>query len=300
MYHKHSNFLLTKAAFRIYKGCMAGVAQSVRAPGCGSGGRRFNSGHSPHFLMVVFLLLINFSVLASSEKPLPSQPLSSPVDSIIPEKIPFKKQTEKPTLTIIVDCFGAREDFSKTILSSLPSKTILSIASHMPLNMEYIKKAIEFGFKIAISLDYVTMAQWQILQKTIVQLNAEIKKFSEKSAICGVIIWRVAAEEDFTKIMNTMKKWLTMNNMWLFYANTNNILPTPNLAPGIIIPDGFITPTNSAQHMEEITSFVLNQAQYNEKGIMLIKPAKQHLQKLSDWLQQHLHEMTLENWEHQK
>lgn len=26
---------------------MAGVAQLVRAPGCGSGGRRFNSGHSP-------------------------------------------------------------------------------------------------------------------------------------------------------------------------------------------------------------------------------------------------------------
>ena len=25
-----------------------GVAQLVRAPGCGSGGRRFDSGHSPH------------------------------------------------------------------------------------------------------------------------------------------------------------------------------------------------------------------------------------------------------------
>lgn len=28
---------------------MAGVAQLVRAPGCGSGGRRFDPGHSPHF-----------------------------------------------------------------------------------------------------------------------------------------------------------------------------------------------------------------------------------------------------------
>lgn len=27
---------------------MAGVAQLVRAPDCDSGGRRFNSGHSPH------------------------------------------------------------------------------------------------------------------------------------------------------------------------------------------------------------------------------------------------------------
>lgn len=277
---------------------MAGVAQSVRAPGCGSGGRRFNSGHSPHFLTVAFLLLIIPIVDANSVKPHTNQQLLSPVESIISEKIPLKKQTEKPTLTIIVDCFGARDDFSKTILSSLPSKTILSIASHMPLNMEHIKKAIEFGFKIAISLDYTTMAQWQILQKTIVQLNAEIKKFSEKSAICGVIIWRVAAEEDFANIMHTMKKWLTMNNMWLFYANTNNILPIPNLAPGIIIPDSFVTPTDSAQHMEETANFVLDQAQYNEKGIMLIKPAKQHLQKLSDWLQQHYNEIIIENWEH--
>ena len=27
--------------------CMVGVAQLVRAPGCGPGGRRFKSGHSP-------------------------------------------------------------------------------------------------------------------------------------------------------------------------------------------------------------------------------------------------------------
>lgn len=30
---------------------MAGVAQLVRAPGCGSGSRRFNPGHSPHFYL---------------------------------------------------------------------------------------------------------------------------------------------------------------------------------------------------------------------------------------------------------
>ncbi len=28
---------------------MAGVAQLVRAPVCGTGGRRFETGHSPHF-----------------------------------------------------------------------------------------------------------------------------------------------------------------------------------------------------------------------------------------------------------
>ena len=27
----------------------AGVAQLVRAPVCGTGGRRFKTGHSPHF-----------------------------------------------------------------------------------------------------------------------------------------------------------------------------------------------------------------------------------------------------------
>lgn len=36
---------------------MAGVAQSVRAPGCGSGGRRFDSGHSPHFPFFILLHL---------------------------------------------------------------------------------------------------------------------------------------------------------------------------------------------------------------------------------------------------
>ncbi len=34
---------------------MAGVAQLVRAPDCGSGGRRFETGHSPHvFPEIVF------------------------------------------------------------------------------------------------------------------------------------------------------------------------------------------------------------------------------------------------------
>ena len=30
---------------------MAGVAQLVRAPDCDSGGRRFETGHSPHFFL---------------------------------------------------------------------------------------------------------------------------------------------------------------------------------------------------------------------------------------------------------
>ncbi len=30
---------------------VAGVAQLVRAPVCGSGGRRFETGHSPHILV---------------------------------------------------------------------------------------------------------------------------------------------------------------------------------------------------------------------------------------------------------
>jgi hypothetical protein len=31
---------------------MAGVAQLVRAPVCGTGGRRFETGHSPHFPII--------------------------------------------------------------------------------------------------------------------------------------------------------------------------------------------------------------------------------------------------------
>ena len=37
---------------------MVGVAQLVRAPGCGPGGRRFKSGFSPHFLLAQKYLFV--------------------------------------------------------------------------------------------------------------------------------------------------------------------------------------------------------------------------------------------------
>ena len=42
---------------------VAGVAQSVRAPVCGTGSRRFNSGHSPHFFVPVAHFLIDVTIL---------------------------------------------------------------------------------------------------------------------------------------------------------------------------------------------------------------------------------------------
>ncbi len=45
---------------------MAIVAQLVRAPACGAGGRRFESGLSPHFLLL--LLLFNFQASAAEPK----------------------------------------------------------------------------------------------------------------------------------------------------------------------------------------------------------------------------------------
>lgn len=39
-----------------YSNNMAGVAQLVRAPDCDSGGRRFKTGHSPHFLITTIVL----------------------------------------------------------------------------------------------------------------------------------------------------------------------------------------------------------------------------------------------------
>jgi acetyl esterase/lipase len=45
---------------------MAIVAQLVRAPACGAGGRRFESGLSPHFLLL--LLLFNFQTSAAEPK----------------------------------------------------------------------------------------------------------------------------------------------------------------------------------------------------------------------------------------
>ena len=46
-----SGFGLKLLVFRQLTGTVltAGVAQLVRAPVCGTGGRRFKTGHSPHF-----------------------------------------------------------------------------------------------------------------------------------------------------------------------------------------------------------------------------------------------------------
>ena len=38
---------------RCFYGQMAGVAQLVRAPVCGTGGRRFETGHSPHLFPII-------------------------------------------------------------------------------------------------------------------------------------------------------------------------------------------------------------------------------------------------------
>ena len=46
---------------------MAIVAQLVRAPACGAGGRRFESGLSPHFFLLIFLYL--FTCKASGVEP---------------------------------------------------------------------------------------------------------------------------------------------------------------------------------------------------------------------------------------
>jgi hypothetical protein len=281
---------------------MAGVAQSVRAPGCGSGGRRFDSGHSPHFLAIV-LLFFSCALNANDPKIARSEPLiklPSPVEIIIPPDISLKPHTKKPSLTLIVDEFSARADWSKIILASLPSKTILSVASHLPFNIECIKNAIDFGFTIAISVDYITKAQWQILQKAILQLNEELKKIDSNACLQGVIVWRVSNEEDFQTIMQTMKNWLTSNNMWLVYANISNILPLQTLPPGVLNANGFVMPTDHSQHVTDTANFVLSQAKYNGKGIMLVKPAKQHFKKLSDWLQTHAEDISLENWHHKK
>ena len=42
---------------------MAGVAQLVRAPVCGTGCRRFKSGHSPHFFVPAAHFLIDAPIL---------------------------------------------------------------------------------------------------------------------------------------------------------------------------------------------------------------------------------------------
>ena len=100
---------------------MAGVAQLVRAPGCGPGGRRFETGHSPHIFLMAYLCL-NALCAATSDSINIAQ--SEVINSIITDQMLFKMQHEKPNITIIVDQFGMREDISREFLSKLSKNVI--------------------------------------------------------------------------------------------------------------------------------------------------------------------------------
>ncbi len=279
---KNITFSLTKGFGHRYKRSMAGVAQLVRAPGCGPGGRRFETGHSPHALLLA-LFFINF---LSAEQPTSIEAQTAIVSSVITDQTSFQAKHKKPQITIIVDQFCMREDISKKLLEQLSANVILCIPAHCILRENLIEQAQKFNFNLSLSIDYLNEHQWRKLQE-IIEKYPWIK---------GLVIWSVASDLKLAEFLPKVKDWLNTREIWMVYANTNNILPNPDVPVGIFMPDGFTRATDESAHVTEQANFVLNQAQLKNRGLLLVEPALHHVDSLINWLQENCDHIQLNNW----
>ena len=260
---------------------MAGVAQLVRAPGCGSGGRGFETRHSPHWFCFLMLLL----VLAACEEEKKAPPRTvdyklspSVVDEIITD-VPRAVKYKKPDVSIIVDHFCMREDVSAELLAKLPSSTILCVPSHCILRDNLVERAQEYGYTLAISIDYLNSDQWPILQKVIEQ----------HSWIKGVVIWCIDNDFKFENI----EEWLSYRGIWIVYVNANDFIYTKNHPKKIIISDGFVKLSDDTNCIRNQLNFVLDQAKFSNFGLIVVQPSVQHVAPLIDWLQDNSQNMQL-------
>ncbi len=104
---------------------MAGVAQSVRAPGCGPGGRRFNSGHSPHFVICVLLVFL-FPLRGETHAPQNKHfPRPSFLKTLIFEKV--ENQHTQKELTIIIMNVGYDYVLTQNLFKWLPSSCYFGV-----------------------------------------------------------------------------------------------------------------------------------------------------------------------------
>ncbi len=149
---------------------MAGVAQVVRALGCGPRGRGFESRHSPHhlphrlphhLLHLFGIVLLSWGFASAFGETAPKAPKElkikippSVVDQIITE-VPRATANKVPKLTIIVDQFAMREDTASELIAKLSANIVLCVPSHCLLRDHLIEKAQAFGYTLAISLDYL-------------------------------------------------------------------------------------------------------------------------------------------------
>ncbi len=261
---------------------MAGVAQLVRAPGCGSGSRRFDPGHSPHFFFILSLTF--FLKFLYAEAP-PEEQLSI-VSSVIPDQTTFHIDHKRPQITIILDQFGMRSDISEKILEQFTAKVILCVPAHCISSENLIKKAQERHFNLSLSIDYLNEFQWQKIQE-IIEKNPWIK---------GLVIWSVDSNLKLTDFLTKVKTWLNTRNIWMVYANTNNTLLNPDIPTGIFMPDGFAKTTDDPSYITEISTFVVDQAKLKNNGLLLIELGTQHINPLLKWLQENGEHIHLNNW----
>ncbi len=267
---------------------MAGVAQLVRAPGCGPGGRRFKTGHSPHYLpqFVLFVFLNMGSLLAEQPKrDVSSAPLSV-VEKIITDQTPLQANYEKPPITIIVDQFCMRADLSRELINKLSANVIVCVPAHCVLQTNIIEDAQKFNFNLAMSIDYLNEEQWPKLQKVI----------EECSWVKGLVIWSISTDLNLVEFLNTVKEWLNTRGIWIVYANSNNIFASPELPTGILVPDGFVVTFDSSIRVIEQANFVLAQAKFKNRGLLLVQPGLHHISPLVDWLQENVDRIQLDNW----
>ncbi len=287
-------FSLTSSLQKSYNNNnMAGIAQLVRAPVCGTGGRRFDPGCSPHIFLKVFLTLflalsIN-AAKAEKQESVPVKPINweKQIFSQFINKENFHKQvTEKPALTIIIDGFMAFQNLSHEILKSLPQKIILSIPAHIAINQDLLEIAIKNNYTMALSIDYLTFDQWHKMQ-------ASVERYPW---VRGVIVWSISQDLETTKILLEMKQWLELRGIWLMYADTMNFIRPDQIPKDIAIPTAFIDYLDEENQSEIQAKYCLQQAKYTGRGIYILKMADQHLKPFKNWFFSNSKQFTLDNW----
>lgn len=275
---------------------MAGVAQLVRAPGCGPGGRRFKTGHSPHFLPYFFLhacclafFFFGAALRAEEQKVAPKEidhtKQLKDVSSVIDPNMPIRALHQKPNMVIIIDQFSMRKDISDDILKKLSPQVILCVPCHSIDFQHFVESAKELKFTLAISIDYLNAEKWK-----------EIQVFIEKNSwVKGVVVWSVSSNLNLNKMLVTVKNWLSLRNIWLVYANTNNALPNPDVPVGVFMPDGFVRTDDEARHCTEQADFVCSQAKFKNRGLLFVEPGTQHVEPLVDWILKNIDNLQWDN-----
>lgn len=264
---------------------MAGVAQLVRAPGCGSGCRRFDPGHSPHlFLFLVLDFCLNF-LHAETQRAMDAQ--HAIVSSVIPHQTTFNILHKKPAVTIILDQFCMRDDISRKLLEQVSSDIILCVPAHCIYQENLIAEAKKLHFNLSLSIDYLNEHQWKKVQE-IIEKNSWIK---------GLVVWSVDSHLKLSDFLKEIKDWLNTRHIWLVYANTNNALPNPDVRTDIVMPDGFVRTTDDHYYLSQLSDFVVNQAAFKNNGVLLVELAVHHVDSFVKWLQENRANIQLNSWE---